>query len=325
MTTTAWLLDVVLALALPFLAWRALATRALSTAVVLFIALGLLSALAWARLDAPDIAFVEAAIGAGLTGALLMSALGVPPDKNPSAPGVWWRRQILLISLGGLGLVGLVSALAWAVYTLPVGESGLAPAALAALNDSGVSHPVTAVLLNYRGYDTFLEVVVFMVAAVGVRSLQFAQPAVPSVPVHGEPLLAVLVRSLIPWFILVAGYFLWIGTTAPGGAFQAGAILAGGGVLLLLAGKVRAPGMSTIGERLAFLIGPVFFLIVAGAPVVAGRNLLEYPQAWAGTLIFVVELLLAISIAFALVMFFPGTSLKRHEPRSHEVRFGDGP
>jgi uncharacterized MnhB-related membrane protein len=44
--------------------------------VVLLIAFGLLTALAWVRLAAPDIALAEAAIGAGITGALLLDAAG---------------------------------------------------------------------------------------------------------------------------------------------------------------------------------------------------------------------------------------------------------
>jgi uncharacterized MnhB-related membrane protein len=39
---------------------------------VLFIAFGLTMALAWARLTAPDLALAEAAVGAGLTGVLLV-------------------------------------------------------------------------------------------------------------------------------------------------------------------------------------------------------------------------------------------------------------
>jgi len=66
--------DAVLGSALLWLAWRALASPDLFRAIVLFIAFGLLLALAWARLDAPDVALAEAAIGAGLTGALLLTA-----------------------------------------------------------------------------------------------------------------------------------------------------------------------------------------------------------------------------------------------------------
>lgn len=68
-------LDILLALTLLWLAWRTLATPHLFKAVVLFIAFGLVLSVVWVRLAAPDIALAEAAIGAGLTGALLLSAL----------------------------------------------------------------------------------------------------------------------------------------------------------------------------------------------------------------------------------------------------------
>ncbi len=67
--------DALLGFALLWLAWRLLASAELFRAIVLFIAFGLLMALAWVRLDAPDVALAEAAIGAGLTGALLLAAL----------------------------------------------------------------------------------------------------------------------------------------------------------------------------------------------------------------------------------------------------------
>ncbi|MEW6353297.1 MAG: hydrogenase subunit MbhD domain-containing protein [Pseudomonadota bacterium] len=75
-------LDALIALTLLWIAWRILAAAELFKAVVLFIAFGLLMALAWVRLAAPDIALAEAAIGAGLTGALLLDAVGYLQDKN---------------------------------------------------------------------------------------------------------------------------------------------------------------------------------------------------------------------------------------------------
>lgn len=69
--------DLLLAGALAWSAWGTLAAERLDRAIVLFIAFGLLMALAWARLSAPDIGIAEAAIGAGLTGALLLDALGM--------------------------------------------------------------------------------------------------------------------------------------------------------------------------------------------------------------------------------------------------------
>lgn len=70
-----WLLDGLLVLALVVTAVAALWSRNLFRAVVVFIAFGVLMAVAWVRLHAPDIALAEAAIGAGLTGVLLLDAV----------------------------------------------------------------------------------------------------------------------------------------------------------------------------------------------------------------------------------------------------------
>lgn len=67
--------DILLCLTLIWLAWQVLASRDPFRAVVLFISFGMLMALGWVRLQAPDLALAEAAIGSGLTGALFLSAL----------------------------------------------------------------------------------------------------------------------------------------------------------------------------------------------------------------------------------------------------------
>jgi len=69
------LFDLLLMAALLWSGLGALTASELFRAVVLFIIFGLLMALAWVRLGAPDIALAEAAIGAGLTGALLLDTL----------------------------------------------------------------------------------------------------------------------------------------------------------------------------------------------------------------------------------------------------------
>jgi uncharacterized MnhB-related membrane protein len=90
LTLLAWTFDSLLGLGLLWLAWRALACPDLFRAIVLFVAFGLLMALAWARLDAPDIALAEAAIGAGLTGALLLAALA---RLNRADREQWKQKQ----------------------------------------------------------------------------------------------------------------------------------------------------------------------------------------------------------------------------------------
>ena len=89
MTLLAWTFDSLLGLGLLWLAWRALVCPDLFRAIVLFVAFGLLMALAWVRLDAPDIALAEAAIGAGLTGALLLAALARLRQANREQ----WKQE----------------------------------------------------------------------------------------------------------------------------------------------------------------------------------------------------------------------------------------
>lgn len=68
--------DLLLAAALVWSGWRALTGAPLARALVMFIVFGLLMALAYARLSAPDLGLAEAAVGAGLTGALLLDTYG---------------------------------------------------------------------------------------------------------------------------------------------------------------------------------------------------------------------------------------------------------
>lgn len=66
--------DVVLLTTLLALAAAAIFSPDPRRAVMLFIAFGLWLSLVWARLSAPDVALAEAAIGAGLGGALMLAA-----------------------------------------------------------------------------------------------------------------------------------------------------------------------------------------------------------------------------------------------------------
>jgi uncharacterized MnhB-related membrane protein len=83
-------LDGLLLALIALLAWRALNGRDLLRGVIELIAMGLLVAVAWVRLRALDIALAEAAVGSGLTGALLLSAFfrlrrreaDAPPDRG---------------------------------------------------------------------------------------------------------------------------------------------------------------------------------------------------------------------------------------------------
>jgi len=67
--------DGLLCLMILLLGWRVVFTTDLFRAALTFFVFGLLVSLAWVRLQAVDLALAEAAIGAGLTGALFLAAL----------------------------------------------------------------------------------------------------------------------------------------------------------------------------------------------------------------------------------------------------------
>ena len=84
---SSWWLDLPLSLILLWVARRLLATPDPHQAVILFITFGLILALVWVRLDAIDVALAEAAIGSGLTGAILWSALARMRHKGDVRTG----------------------------------------------------------------------------------------------------------------------------------------------------------------------------------------------------------------------------------------------
>ena len=67
--------DVLLGIILLWLGLRVVFAQKLYDSIIAFIGLGLLMALAWLRLGALDLALAEAALGGGVTGALLLAAL----------------------------------------------------------------------------------------------------------------------------------------------------------------------------------------------------------------------------------------------------------
>jgi len=203
-------------------------------------------------------------------------------------------------SLTVVALLGLAAALLVAVLGLPPAPVKLAGEVAANLGASGVSHPVTAVLLNFRGYDTFLEVAVLIIALLGMLAAGLPPP-----PPTGSrnAMLPTLARLAVPLMVLAAVYLLWAGAFRPGGAFQAAAVLAAAAVLLHLA-EILAPWpRDRRGPRLAIAGGFLLFLAIAAA-LLANGGLLRYPPEHAGLLIVLIESGLTVSLAVNLAAFF---------------------
>ena len=204
-----------------------------------------------------------------------------------------------------------------AVLAIPEDHSGLAPVVAERLVDSGVKHPVTAVLLNFRSYDTLLEIAVLVLATIGVLSVAGSHPRVwAPVAEEADPVLSALARLLAPFMVLASGYLLWAGEHAPGGAFQAGAVLGAAGVLLALAGYARPAWVTKFGLRVVISVGFIVFLAIAVGVMFLGGVLLEYPRDYAKALVLIVETWLTVSIGAILASLFIASASPVEELRA---------
>ncbi|GAA5315528.1 MAG: hypothetical protein AseanaTS_07330 [Candidatus Pelagadaptatus aseana] len=205
------------------------------------------------------------------------------------------------------GVISLLSlALMLAVISTDKATPGLAEWVSTHLDRSGVENPVTAVLLNFRSYDTLLEIAVLLIVALAILPGPNADAA-PWLSVDERkpvsPLLAGLLCWLVPMALLVGGYLLWTGAYSPGGAFQAAAVIAGAGVALTVAGRHRFCWQSSA-ARLSLMVGLLMFMLVAAVSGLITGTTLQYPVAHAGWLILLIETLATVSIAAILLALF---------------------
>ncbi|HMP73890.1 MAG TPA: MnhB domain-containing protein [Kiritimatiellia bacterium] len=210
----------------------------------------------------------------------------------------------------GAGIVALGLALGSAVLSISPEATGLARQVDGAMNVSGVAHPLTAVLLNFRGYDTLLEIGVLLVAVIAVWSLDYREEKRfhLQAPIHRSPVLRVGMGILLPVIFITAGYMVWAGSYRPGGAFQSGALLGAAGVTLISSGMLVAPFARGPLVRLFLAAGFLMFIGVAAGTVLFKGRLLWYPIEYAGLLILAIETLLAFSIGAALTVLFAGVA-----------------
>ena len=288
-------------------AWT-IAARETFVAVVGFVAYGLLLAFVWVRLAAPDVALTEAALGSGLTGGLLIGASSrLRRSQSPAAeeaPGVVLKAAAAVLSI-------LVSAgLAAIVLLLPDPAPTLAPQAAASIAATGLGNPVTAVLMAYRAIDTLLEIVVLLLALVGIWSLAADRDwgGRPDRRVSTDPVsvLTFVAQLLVPVGIIVGIHIFWVGSVAPGGEFQGATILATMWTLASMAGLVSAAAVTRRWLRLVLTIGPAVFLAIGLAGFALAGAFLAYPKSHAKLMILVIEIPVTLSIAATLALLVAG-------------------
>ena len=154
-------------------------TTNLFAAVMLFGIFSLLSATLFVDLDALDVAFTEAAVGAGISTILMLTTLALTKDHNEKqhrTHSSW--LPFVVVTITGLALV-------YGTLDIPGFGNPNAPAHAHvaqyyiknALPETGVPNIVTAVLASYRGFDTLGEVAVIFTAGVAVLLLLAGKPS----------------------------------------------------------------------------------------------------------------------------------------------------
>jgi len=113
-------------------------------------------------------------------------------------------------------------------------------------------------------------------------------------------------RFAIPLLVLAAAYLLWIGSFAPGGAFQGGALLGGAMVLAMLGNLGRRYMLRVRLLRMLTALGPLVFTIASAIAAARTGGILQYPADSAGNWILTIETAAFVSIALILGLLYYG-------------------
>jgi multicomponent Na+:H+ antiporter subunit B len=200
------------------------------------------------------------------------------------------RKSLVALTIAAAAVPMLIG-----VASLPRPGDGAAPVhthvsaryVAAGAEETGAENLVTGVLLNYRAFDTFGEVMVIFAALAAVMAA--LSPAVPgraggeARPQTGgrqaSPVVAFIIRLTAPFIALFGAFVIFKGHVTPGGGFQGGVIL--GALLMLLSvvlGRgVRAPLIPVQLARWLQASGPLAFAAVASLGLALTGTLLGYP------------------------------------------------
>lgn len=296
-------------------------TPNLFVAVMLTGIFSLLMAANFFILDAADVALTEAAVGAGVSTVLFLSALALTVDREqPISAGRWLAIPVV---------VATTLIVIYATFDKPrLGDpqapvhQHVAPWYLEKTPELiDIPNVVTAILGSYRAYDTLGEVFVVLTAAIGVMLLLGTRHRHAATPVQSTSssdglrhhlIPRVLGRLLIPFIILFGLYVQFHGEYGPGGGFQAGALVAAAIILYaLLEGEgpaLTVVPLSAIGLMVAG--GALLYTLVGVAGITMGGNFLDYsvllddPVKSQQIGILLIELGVGVTVCGALLSIF---------------------
>ncbi len=272
------LASVLVAVALVLVAFAAalIHQRRLTSLVVLG-ALGLLVSLVYVKFSAPDLALTQLSVEV-VTIVLLLLAMYFLPRRTPVETDPGRRLRHFLIALGAGGGAGILS---WAVMTRP--HASISKYFLDnSVAEAGGANVVNVILVDFRGFDTLGEITVLALAGLGI----FALLKDLRLPAHREdiagrpfdwdlhpPIMATLVRLLLPLALLVAVFIFLRGHNLPGGGFIAGLVTA-----VALVTQYLANGVDWTHARMPRNLHPAIGLGLLVALVTGATSmLLGYP------------------------------------------------
>lgn len=165
-------IDIILLAFLLVTALAIIRIRNLFAVIMLFGMFSLLSAGLFVVMDAADVAFTEAAVGAGISTVLMLATLALAGshEEKPPAHRPWLPLLVVLVT-GGALLYGTDDIPSFSQADAPA-HKHVAPRYIEQGEaETGVPNLVTAVLASYRGFDTLGEVTVIFTAGIGVLLL----------------------------------------------------------------------------------------------------------------------------------------------------------
>jgi multicomponent Na+:H+ antiporter subunit B len=312
------LVDILLLAFLAICAIAILRLRDLFAATMMFGLFSLISAGLFTTMHAPDVAFTEAAVGAGISTILILATLAQTARREKSQAG-----RNVLVPLIVVWVTGAV--LIYGTVDLPVFGDPAAAAhnhvAPYYINESprqiGIPNMVASVLASYRGYDTLGEVVVVFAAVVGVISLLALRRRPAGVEYvrrnhEKHEVLRVVASMIVPVIMLFALYVQFHGEYSPGGGFQAGVIFAASIILYALVFGLEA-ARRIIPPRVLGWLPATGVLIFGGVGVLTmalGGNFLDYnvlganPQTAQQRGIIMIEIGVGVTVASVMLLIY---------------------
>nr|WP_251363666.1 monovalent cation/H+ antiporter subunit A [Epibacterium ulvae] len=205
-------------------------------ALVLIGVVGLVVSMAFNYLSAPDLALTQISVEV-VTIILMLLALNFLPKETPKETPVKTKiRDGAIASVAGLGIGGLI----YALMTRDFAADTISGYHLAnSYKGGGGTNVVNVILVDFRGFDTFGEIIVLGIAAMvifalteavlGTKVRAYLLNRKPDLPQDGDPhplMMVVATRVIMPLALLVAAYIFFRGHNLPGGGFIAGLIAA---------------------------------------------------------------------------------------------------